>query len=118
MKDEAIIWAAGTWHMLFSSVTTDPSLPDGVHWNVATATSRDLVHWSGVSPWPPQVGTLGVASPDIVREPNGRYVVTYQSDPGGPRHRGPKTGSTTGHRRTWTLVATAPAGALAGPVAG
>ena len=83
VKDEAIIWAAGTWHMLFSSVTTDRSLPDGVHWDVATATSRDLVHWSGLSPWPPQVGTLGVASPDIVRQPSGRYVVTYQSDPGG-----------------------------------
>ena len=34
------MWAAGSWHMLFSYVTTDPSLPDGVHWNIATATSQ------------------------------------------------------------------------------
>ena len=83
VKDEALIWAAGTWHMLFSYVTIDRSLPGGVRWDVATSTSRDLVHWSAISPWPRQAGVLGVASPDIVREPDGVYVVTYQSDPGG-----------------------------------
>ena len=100
VKDQAIVWAAGTWHMVFSDVTTDPALPDGVHWNIATATSRDLVHWSAASPWPPQAGTLGVASPDIVREPGGRFVVTYQSDPGGSSPRGLRIASTTGPRRT------------------
>ena len=34
-------------------------------------------------PWPVQPGVLGVASPDVVRVRGGRFVVTYQSDPGG-----------------------------------
>ncbi len=82
VKDEALVWTGGRWHMLFSYVTTDASRPGGVRWEIATATSPDLVHWSGVEPWPGQDGLLGVASPDIVREPGGRFVVTYQSDPG------------------------------------
>jgi hypothetical protein len=83
VKDEALIWAGGTWHMLFSEVTADASLPDGVSWDVATATSPDLVHWTAPRPWPHQRGVLGVASPDVVRGPNGNFLVTYQSDPGG-----------------------------------
>lgn len=80
-KDEALIWAGGRWHMLFSYMTHDSSVPGGVRWNVATATSPDLVHWSAPSPWPRQAGVLGVASPDIVRDPAGTYVVTFQSNP-------------------------------------
>jgi hypothetical protein len=83
VKDQALMWAGDSWHMLFSYVTDDPSGPSGIYWNVATATSPDLVHWSAASPWPHQAGVLGVASPDIVRDPAGLYVVTYQSDPGG-----------------------------------
>ncbi len=82
VKDEALVWAAGRWHMVFSDVTTDPSLPGGVSWDIASATSTDLVHWSTPSRWPPQTGVLGVASPDIGRDPSGNFVVTYQSDPG------------------------------------
>jgi hypothetical protein len=82
VKDEAIVWAGGSWHMLFSEVTEDPSLPGGVRWNIATATSPDMVHWSAVHPWPRQAGVTGVASPDIVSDPQGGYLVTYQSDPG------------------------------------
>jgi hypothetical protein len=82
VKDQALVWTGGTWHMLFSRVTDDPSLPGGVYWDVATATSPDLVHWSKASPWPAQAGVAGVASPDIVRNPAGGFVVTYQSDPG------------------------------------
>lgn len=82
VKDEAVIWAGGRWHLLFSYVTDDRSLPGGIRWNIATATSTDMAHWSPPDPWPLQKGVLGVASPDIVREPTGRYVVTYQSDPG------------------------------------
>jgi len=81
-KDEALLWTGGRWHMLFSYVTNDPSAPGGVSWNIATATSTDLAHWSGAVPWPRQRGVLGVASPDITRSPSGRFVVTYQSDPG------------------------------------
>jgi hypothetical protein len=82
VKDQAIVWADGMWHLLFSYVTDDPSLVGGVRWDVAAATSPDLSHWSPVRPWPRQPGVSGVASPDIVRDPGGGYVVTYQSDPG------------------------------------
>ena len=82
VKDQAVVWAGGRWHMLFSYVTTDPDLPGGVRWDIATATSPDMVHWSAPDPWPAQPGVLGVASPDIVRAPDGTYLVTYQSDPG------------------------------------
>lgn len=82
VKDQAIIWANGQWHMLFSYVIDDASFPGGIRWNVATATSKDMVHWSPPDPWPLQRGVLGVASPDIVREPSGTFLVSYQSDPG------------------------------------
>lgn len=82
VKDEAIIWAGGRWHMLFSYVTDDPSSPGRIRWNIAVATSTDMTHWSSPDPWPLQKGVLGVASPDIVRGPTGQYLVTYQSDPG------------------------------------
>jgi hypothetical protein len=68
--------------MLFSYVINDPNLPGGIRWNVATATSKDMVRWSSPDPWPLQRGVLGAASPDIVREPSGTFLVSYQSDPG------------------------------------
>ena len=82
VKDEAAVWAGGHWHLLFSYVSYDPSGPGGIRWDIAAATSTDMVHWSAVDPWPPQPGVSGVASPDIVRQPSGTYLVTYQSDPG------------------------------------
>ena len=82
VKDQALVWADGRWHALFSYVTDDPTGPGGIRWDIATATSSDLAHWSTVVAWPAQPGVLGVASPDLVREPSGRFVVTYQSDPG------------------------------------
>jgi hypothetical protein len=82
VKDQALIWVGGRWHMLFSDVTDDGRLPGGVHWTIATSTSRDLRHWTAPVPWPAQPGVIGEASPDIVRSPDGTYVVTYDSDPG------------------------------------
>ncbi len=82
VKDQAIVWSGGRWHLIFSYVTDDASSPGGVRWDIATATSADMSHWSPVDPWPVQGGVSGVASPDIVREPSGTYLVTYQSDPG------------------------------------
>jgi len=82
VKDQAVVWAGGLWHLLFSDVTDDPSLPDGVRWDIATSTSPDLAHWTPPDRWPTQPGVLGVASPDVVRDPDGGFVVTYQSDPG------------------------------------
>ena len=94
-KDEALVWSDGRWHMLFSYLTDDASSPGGVRWSIATATSTDLAHWSAPAVWPAQPGTLGVASPDIVRDPSGRFVVTYQSDP-------PATGQDKIYYRTST----------------
>lgn len=81
-KDEALVWAGGRWRMVFSYLTEARGAPGAVTWNIATATSPDLAHWSGPSPWPRQRGAQGVASPDVTRDPAGGFVVTYQSDPG------------------------------------
>jgi hypothetical protein len=80
VKDQAIVWTGGRWHMLFSYVTNDPGAPGGVRWDIGAATSRDLTHWSAPSLWAPQPG--GEASPDIVRSPSGLFVATYDSPPG------------------------------------
>ena len=82
VKDQALVWAQGRWHMLFSIVTNDVPTPGDERWNIATATSPDLVHWTAPSPWPAQAGVVGVASPDIVRSPSGLFVATYDSGPG------------------------------------
>ena len=82
VKDQALVWAGGRWHMLFSEVTGDALLPGGVRWDIATSTSTDLVHWSAPVRWPMQRGVIGVVSPDVVRSPRGTFVVTYDSGPG------------------------------------
>ena len=82
VKDQALVWAGGRWHMLFSDVTDDAALPGGVRWDIGTATSADLARWSSPVLWPAQPGVIGVVSPDIVRSPTGTYVVTYDSGPG------------------------------------
>ncbi|MCL4446060.1 MAG: hypothetical protein M1134_04190 [Actinobacteria bacterium] len=81
-KDEAIIWAGGMWHMLFSYVTNDPRLPGGVRWNIGTSESKNMLTWTKPSLWPSQAGVIGVASPDIVRSPSGEFVATYESEGG------------------------------------
>ena len=81
-KDQALVWAFGRWHMLFSYVTNDLPTPGAEHWNVAVASSPDLVHWTPPVPWPEQAGAVGVASPDVVRSPSGSFVATYDSGPG------------------------------------
>ncbi|HLG92064.1 MAG TPA: hypothetical protein VKY15_03675 [Acidimicrobiales bacterium] len=82
VKDQALVWAGGRWHMLFSYVTRDVPTPGGEHWSIAGATSADLSRWSAPSAWPDQPGTVGVASPDVVRSPRGGFVATYASVPG------------------------------------
>lgn len=83
VKDEAVAWVGGRWHLLASYLTaTSAASSGGAAWHIASFTSPDLRHWSTPSVWPTQVGTLGVASPDIVQDPHGTFVVTYQSDPG------------------------------------
>jgi hypothetical protein len=77
-KDQALQWSGGAWHMLFSDMTALPQAPH-VRFDVAIASSPDLVHWST-----PHVIASGAASPDIVRDPAGQFVVTYQTATGHP----------------------------------
>jgi hypothetical protein len=76
VKDQALQWSGGSWHMLFSDMTATRSAPH-VHFDVAEAQSPDLQNWSA-----PKVIATGAASPDIVRDPAGSFVVTYQTPKG------------------------------------
>ncbi len=80
VKDQALIWAMGSWHLLFSYVTNNTVIAGDEHWDIATAQSTDFVHWSAPAPWTEQPG--GMASPDVVRAPSGEFVSTYDSPPG------------------------------------
>jgi hypothetical protein len=76
VKDQALQWSGGTWHMLFSDMTHTRATPH-VKFDVAIARSPDLRHWST-----PKVIATNAASPDIVRDPSGDFVVTYQTPNG------------------------------------
>jgi hypothetical protein len=80
VKDQALVWADGRWHMIFSYVTNATTTPDRQQWDIATAQSKDLHRWTDLSRWSEQPG--GMASPDVVRAPDGSFVVTYDSPPG------------------------------------
>jgi len=80
VKDQALIWASGRWHLLFSDVANASSTPNAQTWDIATAQSSDLVHWSAPVRWSEQPG--GIASPDVVRAPDGTFVATYDAPPG------------------------------------
>jgi len=81
VKDQALQWSDGQWHMLFSELSTTPRAPH-YRYDVASATSPDLVHWSR-----PHVIERDAASPDLVRDPQGRFVMTYQTFAGQLRYR-------------------------------
>ncbi len=72
-KDPAVIRAGDRFVALFSSVDTSG------RWRIGIATSRDLTQWSGRRFFPHDPRVEGEASPDVVRAPNGRFVVTFQS---------------------------------------
>ena len=76
VKDQALQWSGGAWHMLFSDMTQTSAAPH-VKFDVAIAQSPDLRHWSA-----PTVIATNAASPDIVRDPAGDFVVTYQTPDG------------------------------------
>jgi hypothetical protein len=75
-KDQALQWSGGQWHMLFTDMTATAAAPN-VSFEVAEVHSRDLMHWSQ-----PEVVATDAASPDIVRDPSGAFVVTYQTQQG------------------------------------
>ena len=77
-----MVWSGGEWHLIFSYLRSDSKLPGGVYWDIATSSSTDMSSWSAPAPWPAQPGVIGVAAPQVVRDPQGTFVVTYQSDPG------------------------------------
>lgn len=76
VKDQALQWSGGAWHMLFSDMTSIPAAPH-VRFSVGVSSSPDLQHWST-----PKVIADNAASPDIVRSPSGTFVVTYQTPQG------------------------------------
>jgi hypothetical protein len=80
VKDQALQWSGGSWHMLFSAMTETRSAPH-VRFDVAVALSPDLRRWSA-----PTIIANDAASPDVVRDPAGRFIVTYQT-PGGLEYR-------------------------------
>jgi hypothetical protein len=83
--------------MLFSDMTATAQAPH-VHWDVAGATSTDLVHWTT-----PRVIAPGGTSPDIVRTPAGQFVVTYQT-PAGLAYRTSAGPSLTSWSRAHSLA--------------
>jgi hypothetical protein len=94
VKDQALQWSGGEWHMLFSELSAARAAPH-VHWNVAIAHSPDLRHWSA-----PTVIATDAASPDVVRDPAGQFVVTYQTVPGQLEYRI----STSSRLTSWTAA--------------
>lgn len=80
-KDQALQWSGGEWHMLYSYMTPTPS-EVFAEFDVAESSSPDLVHWSR-----PQIIARNAASPDIVRDPAGQFVVTYQTELGQLEYR-------------------------------
>ena len=76
VKDQALQWSGGEWHMLYSDMTATKAAPH-VHFAVAVSSSPDLRHWTA-----PRIIAENAASPDIVRSPSGRFVVTYQTPQG------------------------------------
>jgi hypothetical protein len=86
VKDQALQWSGGKWHMLYSDMTA-LTAPPHVRFDVALSSSPDLRHWTA-----PRVIAENGASPDIVRSPSGAFVVTYQT-PRGLAYRTSSEGS-------------------------
>ena len=91
VKDQALQWSGGAWHMLYSDMVETTSAPH-VRFSVAISSSPDLMHWSS-----PRIIATDAASPDIVRSPSGRFIVTYQT-PSGLEYRT----SNDAALRTWS----------------
>jgi hypothetical protein len=97
VKDQALQWSEGSWHMLFSDMTELPA-PPHVRFDVAVSQSPDLRHWSA-----PRVIASNAASPDIVRDPKGNFIVTYQT-PHGLEYRRSDSASLTSWSRPYPLA--------------
>jgi hypothetical protein len=76
VKDQALQWSGGAWHMLYSDMV-ETAAPPHVRFAVAISSSPDLRHWTA-----PHIVASNAASPDIVRSPSGEFIVTYQTPAG------------------------------------
>jgi len=75
VKDPALVAFDGGWVALYSEVDAHGA------WRIGIARSTDLTSWSDFTRMTRDPTTEGEASPDVVRDPAGTYVVTYQSFP-------------------------------------
>ncbi|HSO96352.1 MAG TPA: hypothetical protein VLV81_09960 [Acidimicrobiia bacterium] len=73
LKDPALVWSDHRWVALFSQIGLD------ARWTLGLATSADLVHWSPPATLPHDLAVEGDASPDVVPDPRGGFVITDQS---------------------------------------
>jgi hypothetical protein len=73
LKDAALVAVNGTWFMAFSTVDTHGT------WRIGIEHSSDLHTWSPMTFMPHDPAVEGEASPDVVRAPDGQFVITYQS---------------------------------------
>ena len=76
VKDQALQWSGGAWHMLYSDMTATPSAPTSAS---VWPSRRAGICCTGR---PPSVIAPNAASPDIVRAPSGTFIVTYQTPSG------------------------------------
>jgi hypothetical protein len=73
VKDPALVRARGRWWAVVSAVSAQGS------WRVGVFGSPDLQRWPTQSLMPHDPTVEGEASPDVTRERDGVFVVTYQS---------------------------------------
>lgn len=73
LKDAFLIRHAGRWHLGYSEISDDP-----FRFRLGFASTTDFATWvRGETIDQPETG--GLASPTVVRAPDGRFVMTYNS---------------------------------------
>jgi hypothetical protein len=73
LKDPALVAVNGRWVAAFSTVDAEG------RWRIGIEHSPDLVTWSSMTFMTHDCAVDGEASPDVVRAPDGQFVITYQS---------------------------------------
>jgi hypothetical protein len=73
VKDAALVAVDGQWFAAFSAVDAAGA------WRIGIEHSADLRSWSPMTFMAHDDAIEGEASPDVVRAPDGTFVVTYQS---------------------------------------
>jgi len=73
LKDPALVAVNGAWVMACSTVDAKG------RWRIGIEHSADLVTWSAMTFMPHDPAVDGEASPDVVRAPDGQFVITFQS---------------------------------------